>query len=100
MTLCRIFPPLWTECADVKVEYVGVMQGRPKDGPEDKFRLAPVAPRLSELLGSDVAVVQDCIGADVASAVEGASNGSVCSSILCEPVVLVVLCSLEMVYPT
>ena len=28
--------------------------GRPKDGPEDKFSLGPVAPRLSELLGSEV----------------------------------------------
>lgn len=54
-----------------------LMQGRPKDGPEDKFRLAPVAPRLSELLGSEVNVVQDCIGEDVAAAVEAASNGSV-----------------------
>ncbi len=26
-------------------------QGRPKDGPEDKFRLNPVVPRLQELLG-------------------------------------------------
>ena len=25
--------------------------GRPKDGPEDKFRLTPVVPRLTELLG-------------------------------------------------
>jgi 3-phosphoglycerate kinase len=27
------------------------VQGRPKDGPEDKFRLTPVVPRLQELLG-------------------------------------------------
>ena len=26
------------------------MQGQPKDGPEDKFRLTPVVARLSELL--------------------------------------------------
>ncbi len=30
------------------------MQGRPKDGPEDKFRLTPVVPRLQELLGVKV----------------------------------------------
>ncbi len=30
------------------------MQGRPKDGPEDKFRLTPVVPRLEQLLGSTV----------------------------------------------
>ena len=29
-------------------------QGRPKDGPEDKFRLTPVVPRLEQLLGSKV----------------------------------------------
>merc|ERR1711904_595729 len=28
--------------------------GRPKDGPEDKFRLNPVVPRLTELLGREV----------------------------------------------
>merc|ERR1719182_884576 len=28
--------------------------GRPKDGPEDKFSLGPVAPRMSELLGKEV----------------------------------------------
>ena len=27
------------------------MQGQPKDGPEDKFRLTPVVSRLSELRG-------------------------------------------------
>lgn len=32
------------------------MQGRPKSGPEDKFRLNPVAPRLSELLGKPVSM--------------------------------------------
>lgn len=31
-----------------------VPQGRPKSGPEDKFRLNPVAPRLSELIGKAV----------------------------------------------
>jgi len=29
-------------------------QGRPKNGPEDKFRLTPVAPRLQQLLGKPV----------------------------------------------
>lgn len=53
------------------------LQGRPKDGPEDKFRLAPVAPRLSELLGAEVKTVQDCIGDEVAKAVDSAANGSV-----------------------
>merc|ERR1711966_51125 len=41
--------------------------GRPKDGPEDKFSLSPVAPRLSELLGKDVVMAPDCIGDGVAA---------------------------------
>ena len=36
--------------------------GRPKGVREDKFSLAPVARRLSELLGQDVAFADDCIG--------------------------------------
>jgi hypothetical protein len=36
--------------------------GRPKGGPEDKFSLGPVAPRLSELLGKEVTMAPDCIG--------------------------------------
>jgi len=51
--------------------------GRPKDGPEDKFSLAPVAARLSELLGQDVTFVKDCIGEPVKEAVAGMSNGGV-----------------------
>jgi hypothetical protein len=51
--------------------------GRPKDGPEDKFSLAPVATRLSELLGKDVAMAPDCIGEDVAALIGKMSNGDV-----------------------
>merc|ERR1719486_1583144 len=51
--------------------------GRPKDGPEDKFSLAPVAPRLSELLGKDVAMAPDCIGDAVAECVGKMTNGDV-----------------------
>jgi phosphoglycerate kinase len=51
--------------------------GRPKDGPEDKFRLTPVVPRLSELLGVDVQKVDDCIGPDVEAAVKKMENGQV-----------------------
>ena len=36
--------------------------GRPKSGPEDRFRLAPVAPRLSQLLGVPVLRADDCVG--------------------------------------
>merc|ERR1719460_2928572 len=51
--------------------------GRPKDGPEDKFRLNPVVPRLTELLGQNVAKADDCIGDAVTSMVDGMSNGDV-----------------------
>merc|ERR1719221_2444618 len=51
--------------------------GRPKDGPEDKFRLNPVVPRLSELLGQDVGKADDCIGSEVESKVAAAAEGSV-----------------------
>ena len=36
--------------------------GRPKGGYEAKFSLAPVAPRLAQLLGVSVPLVPDCIG--------------------------------------
>lgn len=51
--------------------------GRPKSGPEDKFSLAPVATRLSELLKKDVKMAPDCIGDGVAEIVSGMSNGDV-----------------------
>lgn len=51
--------------------------GRPKDGPEDKFRLTPVVPRLSELLGQQVKKVEDCIGPVVEKAVSEMKNGEV-----------------------
>jgi len=51
--------------------------GRPKDGPEDKFRLNPVVPRLSELLGMEVGKVDDCIGADVTAKVDSMADGEI-----------------------
>jgi len=49
--------------------------GRPKSGPEDKFRLNPVAPRLAELLGKPVKKLNDCIGSEVEKAVAELKNG-------------------------
>jgi len=51
--------------------------GRPKDGPEDKFSLAPCAERLGELLGKEVKLAPDCIGDDVAKMVGDAGEGDV-----------------------
>ena len=33
--------------------------GKPKNGPEDKFSLAPVAARLSDLLGKNIVFAKD-----------------------------------------
>lgn len=51
--------------------------GRPKNGPSDKLRLAPVAKRLSELMKKPVTAVKDCIGPDVDAAVAGMKGGDV-----------------------
>ncbi|MDR0221923.1 MAG: phosphoglycerate kinase [Oscillospiraceae bacterium] len=53
--------------------------GKPKNGPEDKFSLAPVAKRLGELLGKEVAFVRDdaVVGGNVRAAVEKMSDGDV-----------------------
>jgi hypothetical protein len=51
--------------------------GRPKSGPEDKFRLTPVVPRLAELLGKPVRKTDDCVGAEPKAAVAAMQNGDV-----------------------
>jgi phosphoglycerate kinase len=51
--------------------------GRPKDGPEDKFRLTPVCARMSELLDCPVSKVDDCIGDEVAAAAGAMAEGSI-----------------------
>lgn len=51
--------------------------GRPKDGPEDKFSLAPCADRMGELLGDKVTLAPDCIGDEVAKIVNDAKEGDV-----------------------
>jgi phosphoglycerate kinase len=56
--------------------------GRPKGDDfasrvSDKYRLTPVATRLSELLGKTVVKADDCIGEDVAAKVGAMQNGDV-----------------------
>ena len=51
--------------------------GRPKGEVKEELRLTPVAKRLSELLGTDVAKCDDCVGDDVAATVSGMSDGQV-----------------------
>ena len=50
--------------------------GRPK-GVDEKLRLTPVAARLSELLGQNVVICNDCIGDEVAAQVGAMANGQV-----------------------
>ena len=51
--------------------------GRPKDGPDPALSLAPVAKRLGELLGSDVAFATDVVGPSAQAAVAALEPGDV-----------------------
>jgi phosphoglycerate kinase len=51
--------------------------GRPKGEPDPKFSLAPVAKRLSELLGKDVTMAPDCIGDEVEAKAAAMKPGDV-----------------------
>lgn len=51
--------------------------GRPKNGPAPEFSLAPVAARLSELLGKTVRLLPDCVGAQVSAACSALQPGDV-----------------------
>ena len=51
--------------------------GRPKGERNPKYSLAPVAGRLSELLGAPVAFSDDCVGAPATAAVAALADGDV-----------------------
>jgi len=51
--------------------------GRPKGSPDPAYSLAPVAARLSELLGRPVAFATDTVGASARSTVDGLGDGDV-----------------------
>ncbi|PFG43122.1 phosphoglycerate kinase [Isoptericola jiangsuensis] len=51
--------------------------GRPKGTPDPRYSLAPVAARLGELLGQDVALAEDLVGASAQSTVAGLADGQV-----------------------
>ncbi|MBK6887686.1 MAG: phosphoglycerate kinase [Tetrasphaera sp.] len=51
--------------------------GRPKGAPEAKYSLAPVAARLSELLGQPVAFAEDTVGPSAHAAVDGLADGGI-----------------------
>ena len=51
--------------------------GRPKGGPNPKYSLKPTAIRLSELLGKEVKLASDCIGAETEAMVDAMKDGDV-----------------------
>ncbi|MBS9532224.1 phosphoglycerate kinase [Mycobacterium sp. M1] len=51
--------------------------GRPKNGPEAKFSLAPVATALGEHLGRHVQLAGDVVGTDALARAEGLTDGDV-----------------------
>lgn len=51
--------------------------GRPGGSPDAQFSLAPVAQRLSELLGKPVVFASDTVGAAAVGAVSGLGNGDI-----------------------
>jgi phosphoglycerate kinase len=51
--------------------------GRPKDGPDSKFSLTPVANQLSKLLNRNVQMASDCIGSEIQSATEKMAPGDI-----------------------
>lgn len=51
--------------------------GRPKGGPDPKYSLAPVAARLTELLGKPVTLLSDCVGPIVEQACSALKPGEI-----------------------
>ena len=51
--------------------------GKPKEGPDPKFSLAPVAKRLSELLCKPVIMAADVVGPDAAAKAAALKNGEI-----------------------
>jgi len=51
--------------------------GRPKDGPEPKFSVAPVAAALGEQLGRHVQLAGDVVGSDALARAEGLTDGDI-----------------------
>ncbi|GIH18286.1 phosphoglycerate kinase [Rugosimonospora africana] len=51
--------------------------GRPKGAPDPKYSLAPIAVRLSELIGGEVAFATDTVGESAKATVEGLADGRI-----------------------
>jgi phosphoglycerate kinase len=51
--------------------------GRPKGKVNEKYRMAPIAARLSEILGQEVQVAPDCVGAEVEAMADKLEPGQI-----------------------
>jgi phosphoglycerate kinase len=70
--------PTIRELADAGARVVVVAHlGRPKGEPDVRYSLAPVAARLGELLGKDVAFATDTVGPSAQAAVAALEDGDV-----------------------
>ncbi len=74
----RASVPTIRELAEAGARVVVVAHlGRPKGAPEDRYSLRPVAARLGELLGRDVAFATDTVGDSARETVAGLEDGDV-----------------------
>jgi phosphoglycerate kinase len=74
----RASVPTIRELADAGARVVVVAHlGRPKGEPDERYSLRPVAERLGELLGSDVAFATDTVGDSARATVDGLADGRV-----------------------
>jgi phosphoglycerate kinase len=74
----RASVPTIRELADAGARVVVMAHlGRPKGEPDPEYSLAPVAQRLGELLGEDVAFATDTVGASAHAVVDGLQDGQV-----------------------
>ena len=67
--MVKALPTLKKILADGGSLIIGSHLGRPKKGPEDKFSLRHIVAHLSELLGTEVKFVDECVGDKVKAAV-------------------------------
>jgi phosphoglycerate kinase len=74
----RASVPTIEELADAGARVIVVAHlGRPKGEPEERYSLRPVAGRLGELLGREVAFAEDTVGPSARQTVEGLADGDV-----------------------
>ena len=70
-------PTLWYLLGHGARVIVASHLGRPKGEVVETLRTAPVAERLSALLGRQVIAVRDCVGPEVGAAIAGMGDGNV-----------------------